>query len=191
MACQNNIIERILNNPLPASRPTRHGVQADVRIGAPAAGSPRGVLAERDFGPQEVILSLPKHLTVSFEGTPEEACVLLLHIKHDRQKQQHYRPWLATLPGPEDFIPWDQLDDEALSLLQSPEMVGDCWDTPGQCCDMRMASKSTYLNVWRLCHAGGRHQRKAAVARGCVDRNRQKPLWPLLPASVERTMHWG
>ena len=114
-------VERFHLNTL--SCPTSAYVQADVRIGAPAGGSPRGVLAERNFLPQEVILSIPSHLTVRFEGTPEEACVLLLHIKHDMEKQQQYRPWLATLPGPEDFVPWDQLDDEALSLLQSPEMV--------------------------------------------------------------------
>lgn len=98
-------------------------MQADVSVGYASEGAPRGVLAERSFAPDEVIISLPKQLAIPFEGTPEEACILLLHIKHDQQKQQHYRPWLNTLPGPEDFIAWDHLDDETLSQLQCPELV--------------------------------------------------------------------
>jgi hypothetical protein len=70
-----------------------------------------------------VLISLPKHLAIPFEGTPEEACVLLLHIKHDRRQQQRFGPWLDSLPGPEDFVAWDQLDDDALGMLQCPELV--------------------------------------------------------------------
>ncbi len=94
-----------------------------MHIGAPSDGGPRGVLAKRYFAPQEVLISLPKHLAIPFEGTPEEACVLLLHIKHDRRQQQRFGPWLDSLPGPEDFVAWDQLDDDALGMLQCPELV--------------------------------------------------------------------
>ena len=96
-------------------------MQADVRIGTPRDGGPRGVLAERAFAPDEVIISLPQQLTIPFEGTPEEACILLLHIFHSRGEQ--FRPWLNMLPGPEDFIAWDTIADRDLANLQCAEMV--------------------------------------------------------------------
>lgn len=98
-------------------------LQADVRIGSPSEGATRGVIAERRFCPNEVLLSLPQHLTIPFEGTPEEAVVLLLYIKHQKALSKRFQPWLDALPGPDDFIAWDCLDDEALTLLQCRGMV--------------------------------------------------------------------
>ncbi len=97
--------------------------QADVMIDSPAAGGPRGVLAKRSFSPDEVILSIPGSMAIPFEGSPEEATVLLLHIKHDRRRRAQYQPWLNALPGPQDFIAWDSVDDQSLSMLQCSEMV--------------------------------------------------------------------
>ena len=96
-------------------------MQADVRISTPRDGGPRGVLAERAFASHEVIISLPQQLTIPFEGTPEEACILLLHIFHTKGGQ--FRPWLDMLPGPEDFIAWDCMGDADLAHLQCSEMV--------------------------------------------------------------------
>lgn len=98
-------------------------VQADVLIDTPAVGGPRGVLAKRCFSPDEVIMSIPESMAIPFEGSPEEATVLLLHLKHNRQRREQYRPWLNALPGPQDFIAWDSVDDQSLSMLQCPEMV--------------------------------------------------------------------
>lgn len=98
-------------------------LQADVRIEAPEAGAPRGILAERGFSPDEVIMSIPESIAIPFEGSPEEATVLLLHLKHNRQRQNQYRSWLNALPGPQDFVAWDTVEDETLSMLQCPEMV--------------------------------------------------------------------
>ncbi|CAL8468688.1 g8228 [Coccomyxa elongata] len=97
-------------------------MQADVRIEAPEMGAPRGVLAERSFSPDEVIMSIPESIAIPFEGSPEEATVLLLHLKHNRQRQNQYRSWLDALPGPQDFVAWDTVEDETLSMLQCPEM---------------------------------------------------------------------
>ena len=79
------------------------------------------MLAQRAFAPHEVIISLPRQLTIPFEGTPEEACILLLHIYHTRRQQ--FGPWLDMLPGPEDFIAWDCLGDTDLTHLQCSPMV--------------------------------------------------------------------
>ena len=98
-------------------------MQADVRIEASEAGAPRGVLAERSFSPDEVIMSIPESIAIPFEGSPEEATVLLLHLKHNRHRQIQYRSWLNALPGPQDFVAWDTVEDETLSMLQCPEMV--------------------------------------------------------------------
>jgi hypothetical protein len=70
-----------------------------------------------------VLLSLPEHLTIPFEGTPEEAVVLLLYIKKNNVLRKRYQPWLDALPGPDDFIAWDSIVDEKLMLLQCPGMV--------------------------------------------------------------------
>ena len=96
-------------------------MQADVVIGVPHGGGPRGVLAERTFATNEVVISIPQHMTIPLEGTPEEACVLLLHMLH--RQRQRFQPWLDMLPGAEDFIAWDCLGAEQLSELQCPEMV--------------------------------------------------------------------
>lgn len=98
-------------------------MQADVRIEAPETRAPRGVLAERGFSPDEVIMSIPESIVIPFEGSPEEATVLLLHLKHNRQRQNQYRCWLNALPGPQDFVAWDTVEDEILSMLQCPQMV--------------------------------------------------------------------
>lgn len=79
------------------------------------------MLAQRAFAPDEVIISLPRQLTIPFEGTPEEACILLLYIYHTRREQ--FGPWLDMLPGPEDFIAWDCLRDTDLAHLQCSQMV--------------------------------------------------------------------
>lgn len=68
-------------------------------------------------------MSIPEGLAIPFEGSPEGAAVLLLHLKHDRQRRQQYQTWLHALPGPEDFIAWDSFNDQDLSMLQCPEMV--------------------------------------------------------------------
>ena len=90
-------------------------------IGAPHGGGPRGVLAERTFATNELVISIPQHMTIPLEGTPEEACVLLLHMLH--RQRERFQPWLDMLPGPEDFIAWDCLGPEQLSELQCAEMV--------------------------------------------------------------------
>ena len=79
------------------------------------------MLAERTFAPNEVVISIPQQLTIPLEGTPEEACVLLLHMLH--RQRERFRPWLDMLPGPEDFIAWDCLEAEQLAELQCTEMV--------------------------------------------------------------------
>ena len=72
-------------------------------IGVPHGGGARGVLAERTFATNEVVISIPQHITIPLE--------------------ERFQPWLDMLPGPEDFIAWDCLGPEQLSELQCPEMV--------------------------------------------------------------------
>ena len=174
-------------------------LQADVRLGTPSEGAPRGVLAQRSFAPEEVLISIPQHLAIPFEGTPEEACVLLLHIKHDARKRRQYRPWLDTLPGPEDFIAWDQLDDASLAMLQCPELVS-CLPPSHVACNCVEGSK-TLGRLFPLCRhirvddrvyvqlTGGCRAGEEAVAGGSVAWQGSKDCWLQRRGAAELAGH--
>eukprot|EP00960_Hanusia_phi_P065945 766263-Hanusia_phi.AAC.1 len=96
--------------------------------GVSVGGAPRGLIAEREFSPGEVIVTIPVKYAINLgtSSSSTESAMILLREKY-RKSRRRFDPYLQSLPKMSELMTVDAAADDDVWWLQSGDLMEAAW----------------------------------------------------------------
>ncbi|EKX36682.1 hypothetical protein GUITHDRAFT_117107 [Guillardia theta CCMP2712] len=96
--------------------------------GVSVGGTPRGLIAEKEFSPGDIIVTVPlKHaINLGTASSSTESAAILLRERY-RKSRRRFDPYLQSLPKIEELMTVDLADEDDIWWLQSPDLIEAAW----------------------------------------------------------------